>query len=510
MSDQSEEVEGTPASIRHAHILEAASAGDIIINRDELFGVIQGHNPWWSERPVDVPPFRRTAYHSCRRYLDDPQLRRAVLLSGPRRVGKTTVLQQIADAVVAEGREPKSVCYLSLDHPVLSHVPVTRLLEVYHENVWPEREPVLLLLDEVQYSEQWDLYLKQLVDHWPGYRIAATGSASLQHRQKVAESGVGRWVTTPVPPLSFYEFLHLREEAPAGLAGDLGPEDLFSMESAELHLLARRFRDVMPSFGRYLLRGGFPEAARRDDLAFCHRMLRDDVIDGVLKRDMVVLFNLRNVQNLENLFVYLCTHSGGIFSPTNCANALGSTKTTVGNYLESLEQANLVYLLPPFRRTGKKALKSPPKVYLVDAALRNAVLLKGEEILSDADEMGGIVETTVLRHLLSRYHADTPEVTYWREKRRKREVDFVVRTPKYTIPVEVKYRANAPAVEGSGLAELCRSEDIEHAYWVTQREQDFGRVEVEDSDAQVLRIPAHIFCYLLGQAEGQLWTEERA
>ncbi len=456
-----------------------------------------------------MPPFRRIAYYACRRYLDDPQLRRAVLLSGPRRVGKTTLLQQIANAVVEEGRDPKSVCYLSLDHPVLSHVPVTKLLEVYHENVWPEGEPVLLLLDEIQYSEQWDLYLKQLVDHWPAYRIAATGSASLEHRQKVAESGVGRWVTTLVPPLSFYEYLHLREEAPDGLPDDLRPEDIFSMESRELFLLGGRFRPIMPSFGRYLLLGGFPEPALRDDLAFCHRMLRDDVIDGVLKRDMVVLFNLRSVQNLENLFVYLCIHSGGVFSPTNCANALESTKTTVGNHLEALEQANLVHLLPPFRRTGKKALKVPPKVYLVDAALRNAVLLKGEEVLSDPDEMGCIVETCVLRHLLSRYHADTPEVSHWRERRGDREVDFVVRTPKYTIPVEVKYCASARAVNGSGLAEFCQSEKAEHAYWVTQREQDFGLVEVEGSDAKVLRIPAHIFCYLLGQAERLLWTEER-
>jgi hypothetical protein len=59
----------------------------------------------------------------------------------------------------------------------------------------------------------------------------------------------------------------------------------------------------------------------------------------------------------------------------------------------------------------------------------------------------------------------------------------------------------ATEVEDSGLAELCRSEDVERAYWMTQREQDFGRAEVQDSHAQVLRIPAHIFCYLLGRAE---------
>jgi predicted AAA+ superfamily ATPase len=134
------------------------------------------------------------------------------------------------------------------------------------------------------------------------------------------------------------------------------------------------------------------------------------------------------------------------------------------------------------------------------------VLLKGEEVLRDADEMGRLVETAVLRHLLSRYQADTPEVSYWRDGRRGREVDFIVRTPKYTIPVEIKYRSNSPSVEGSGLAEFCRSCKVEHAYWVTQAEQDFGLVGMEGTDTKVLRVPAHIFLYLLGQAERLLWA----
>jgi predicted AAA+ superfamily ATPase len=481
-----------------------------VVHRADLLGVLRGYNPWWSGRPADSPAFHRTAFYLCRKYLDDLRLRRAVLLSGPRRVGKTTILRQLAAAAIEGGRDPRSVCYLSLDHPVLSHVPVTRLLDLYHETIWPEGEPALLLLDEVQYSEQWDLYLKQLVDHNPAYRIAATGSASLAHRRGMAESGVGRWTTAPVPPLSFHEYLCLRGERPDGIPEDLRPEDAFSMPEGELLLTAGLFRPVMPLFGRYLLLGGYPEAALRDDLIECHRMLREDVIDGVLKRDMPALFNFRSIQGLENLFVYICTHTGGTFSATNCANALGSSKITVGNHLEALEQANLVYLLPPLRKGGKRALKAPPKVYLVDAALRNAVLLKGEDILTDADEMGLVVETAVLRHILSRYHADTPEVCYWREGQRRREVDFIVRTPKYTIPFEVKYRAHAPVLAKSGIAEFCRSHDAEHAYWVTQREQDFGCVPLPGTATKVLRIPAHILCYLLGKAERLLWTAAEA
>lgn len=482
----------------------------MVITRNELLGVIQGLNPWWTGRAAAVPPFRRVAYYICRHYVDDPNLRRAVLLSGARRVGKTTILKQVADAAVEEGRDPTSVCYLSLDHPVLSKLPLPSLLRLYHETVYQEGQPALLLLDEVQYSEEWDLHLKQLVDQSPEYRIVATGSASVEHRQKLAESGVGRWITVPVPTLSFHEFLGIRDEDLSGVPGDMKPDDLFSEELERLPFLASRFRRLMLSFQRYLLLGGFPEPALRDDVEFCQRVLREDVIDRVLKRDMAALFNFRNLADLEKLFVYICIHSGGIFSPTSCANALGTTKATVSNHLAALEQANLVYLLPPFKRTGKKALKTPSKVYLVDAALRNAVLLKGSEILTDAEEMGRIVETTVLRHLLSRYHPDTPEVTYWRGARRDKEVDFVVRTPKYTVPVEVKYRTNADLTENSGLVEFCAENKVEHAYWVTEREEDFDHLQIEGTGTRVLRVPAHIFAYLLGQAERLLWTEAQS
>jgi len=435
-------------------------------------------------------------------------LRRAILLSGPRRVGKTTILMQLAEAALAAGRAPNSVCYLSLDHPALSRLPLSRLLQLYHAAVMPEGQPALLLLDEVHYSQQWDLHLKQMIDHRPEYRLVATGSASLEHQQRLAESGVGRWITVPVPTLSFDEFLRIRGEEVAGLPADLTLADLWAAEPGQLALLAGQFRPIMPLFGRYLLLGGFPEPALKDEVAFCQQMLREDIIDRVLKRDMPALFHIRNLDDLEKLFVYLCIHSGGIFSVTRCANALGSTKTTVSNYLTALEQAKLVHLLPPFRREGKKALKAPPKVYLVDAALRNAVLLKGEEVLTDADEMGGLVETTVLRHLMSRYHRDTPEVTYWRESSRGREVDFIVRTPKYTVAVEVKYRAGATTSDIAALLGFCAENTVDEAYWVTQREQHLGRAASQGAGARVLRVPAHIFVYLLGQVERRLWSEQ--
>ena len=196
-------------------------------DRTEVLGVLQGFNPWWVGKTQALPEFRRLAFNICHQHLVDVSLRRAVLLSGPRRVGKTTILWQTAQHLIEKGRNPKSVFYLSLDHPILKLLPLSEILRMYHETIHPEGREVVLLLDEVQYSADWDLQIKHLIDHKSEYRILATGSASVTHREKLSESGVGRWIQVPIPTLSFYEFLQVRREDTSQIPDNLRPTDLF-------------------------------------------------------------------------------------------------------------------------------------------------------------------------------------------------------------------------------------------------------------------------------------------
>ena len=483
--------------------------GGSVVDEEEALRVLTGFNPWWARKPFHLESFHRLAFQACRKYLSDTSLRRAILLSGPRRVGKTTILFQLAtDLLKGEGIgegvvDPKSILYLSLDHPMLKLLGLERALRLYHEAIWPEGRRAYLLLDEVQYSKNWGTEIKLLVDHRSEYRIVATGSASVIHGDELAESGVGRWITIRVPTLSFYEFIHIRGEQSISISPDVRPSDAFGMSKMDRVSMAEQLRVLLPSFQRYLLVGGFPETARQSDIALCQRLLREDVVERVLKRDMTALFGVRNVDVLEKIFIYLCLHSGSIVAHKTVASALEVSIPTVSNHLRLLEQANLIYRLPPLETSGKRILKAKNKYYLVDAALRNAVLLRGEEVLASPDEMGTIVETTILRHLLAYYYRDTPEVTYWHDG--NKEVDIVVKSPRYTIPVEVKFRENARMHASSGLVEFCKRERVKRAYFVTKREEDFEPAQFGGLETQFLRIPAHVLCYLLGQAERLLW-----
>jgi predicted AAA+ superfamily ATPase len=475
------------------------------LDRTEIISVLNGFNPWWRARPFLVPAFRRLAFEACKNYLEDSLLHRAVLLSGPRRVGKTTVLQQTAQALVQKGLDPRSILYLSLDHPLLKLLSLREILGLFHESTYPDGRPATLLLDEIQYAPEWETEIKLLIDHKPQYRILATGSASVIHKDRLTESGVGRWITVPIPTLSFFEFVSIRNEQPHGVSPDLRVSNLFSLTPGDLSALASNLRPLQPLFQRYLLVGGFPETAIQENIDLCQRLLREDVVERVLKRDMTALFRVRNISELEKLFIYLCLHSGGILAHQTCAKDLGTTTTTVSNHLTLLEQANLIYRLPPSALAGKKVLKARNKYYLVDAALRNAVLLKGDEIYTNPEEMGTIVETTVLRHLFAYYYRDTPEIVYWRDAVTQKEVDIIVRSPAYVLPFEVKYRENAQLNKKSGLGVYCGSENPKQGYLVTKRDVDFSVTQLEGIETKFLKIPAYILCYLLGQSERLLW-----
>ena len=461
----------------------------IFFEPTDILSALQGFNPWWRRRTHPTPDFRRDAFQTVREHLAGASELRAVLLTGPRRAGKTTILRQIAADLVADGQDPKSILYLDLDHPLLKLVPLRDILKRYHEVWHPEAQPATLLLDEVQHADQWEAELKRLTRS--RYRILAAASAAAMDR--LAESDPGRWTAVALPTLSFYEFARIREEPAPDVEHEL--QSLFDMKPRELTALAKQTASLQPLFQRYLLVGGFPETARGDDVAFCQEQLRTDVLEQVLKRDVVALSSVRKTDDLERLFVYLCLRAGDILFRNTCAADLGISAVTVSSHLELLERINLIYRLPPSRLDGKKLRKARNKYYLVDAALRNAVLLRGEEMLSDARQLGMIVETAVLRHLHASRGYDV-EFTYWRDPATGKDVDIIARDRAGALPFEIDYRADAGLDRRGGLAAWCRATKARKAYLVTKRDEDFGVSKIDGVPTSFLSIPAHIFCYL--------------
>ena len=478
-----------------------------IVNDEQVIKVLQQYNPWWripSAIKEESKPQKRLAYYEALKILTHTSIRRFAVLSGMRRVGKTTILYQIMEHLIDEGINPKNILYATFDNPILKLVNVENVLSIY-EAMYPIEGMKYILLDEIQYTENWELWMKVVYDSRKDIRLIATGSASPVLEKGSADSGTGRWSVLKIPTMSFYEYCRLLELDQPVLPEDLHLSELWNRSPAQLGDLMNQFTPLKNHFNRYLMVGGFPELALSDDDAYAQRMLREDVVDKVIKRDVLSLFNIRSPLLMEKLFLYLCMNGTEIFNATTAAKELENTSvTTIESYIKALEMSNLIYLAKPMDVGSKGSLKGKPKIFIADAAIRNAVLMI-DDALSDETELGVMVETTVYKHMLSFYQGSPARLGYFRKaKDNQKEVDVVAELPRRKILCEVKYRNNSHIAATDAIVELCRDEKakVTNAFLITKRLDDFG-VTRHETMVPILRVPAIAFLYILGKAEAE-------
>jgi uncharacterized protein len=471
------------------------------IPESDLVAVLRQMNPWWQGKPIeDLPSWKRAAFAELELWLTAPPAPRAILLSGARQIGKTTLFLQAIEGLLRRGIPPQNILYLTFDHPLLKLAGLEAVLQT-----WRGTEPAALgeeylFIDEIQFLPDWQTWVKHQVDFQKQRRVAMTGSATPLLAQG-QESGVGRWHTIRLATLSFYEFLMIRktETPPLPEMGNLA--SLFSWAPGDFARVAAVAQPLVGHFHEYLQRGGFPQCAQAPSVTWAQKLLREDIVDKVLKRDMTALFGVRRVVELEHTFLYLCLHDGGILDLVTMASSLGVPKPTVQNFIELLVAVHLAHKLPPYGY-GKEVLRGKHKVYLSDAALSPSVLSKGKALLEDDTLLGTAVETAIFKHLVTRYYGAGVSFSYWRGKK-DHEVDMIADVEGRLVPFEVKYRGQETEwSELRGMEEFCQTKGVKQGYVVTRSLSDFGPLAPRGTaTASVMRIPAPLFCYWLGKHE---------
>lgn len=472
-----------------------------ITSKESILKVLTAYNPWWKTGAVNskmTKTYKRFAFHEAMKRLDQTTIRRSVILTGTRRVGKTTIQYQMIEALLARGVAPQKIVFISMDHPMLKLGGINDVLECYHENIYAEQD-VYYFFDEIQYAQDWAKWLKTIYDMQPDTQIVATGSASPALIKGNQESGAGRWTVIQVPTMSFYEYCEILDLERPELPKTLKMTQMLRMTQQQRTQIMMQLSKVQNHFNRYLQVGGFPELALADNDIMAQQVMREDVVDKVLKRDLPSLYNIRNATELERIFLYLCNVSSEIVSIEAIARELsGVSRPTVENYIQYLESANLIYQSWPVDMAGKRVLKAKPKIYIADAAIRNAVLMD-DSLLTNPVEMGKIVETAVYKHVTAFYYQKATSVGYFRGGKKGKEIDIVVDYQNSAnILIEVKYREAAPIADDDAISELCN--EASAAIVVTKSASDFG-VHNTKSGKDMLRIPAFAFLYLLGHAE---------
>lgn len=367
----------------------------------------------------------------------DAEPHRFQLISGPRRVGKTTVMYQAVRHLLESGHPPRSLWLLRLDHPLLLPSSLGELVRSVLEVA--RTHPAVLFLDELAYAQRWDLWLKTFYDeHWP-VRIVATSSATADLHRRRLETGVGRWEEQHLAPCLLSEYLALRGQ-PSAFEAE--PELWRSMraavagQSVDLAAAARVRR-------RLMITGGFPElvttlgeADERTLVFRSQQVLRDDAIERAIYKDIPQTYQVRDPMQLERLLHALAGQLGGILSPSRICSELGAlTQPTFDRYLAYLLQTFMVFTLPNYSGRELSVQRRGRKLYFVDGAVRNAALQRGDRFLSAPEEEGLLLENLVVTHFRALAEQTGTRLYYWRDGRD--EVDLVYDDPNHPIALEI-------------------------------------------------------------------------
>ena len=410
-------------------------------------------------------------------------------------------LLQVIDELLSRGVKPEKILYVTFDHPLLKLLGLDGLLDLWHERE-PEGEGTeYLFLDEIQYTKDWQTWLKHQVDFHKQRRIAVTGSATPLVVEG-QESGVGRWHTIKLATLSFFEYLQIKKITLPQIPAATSLVQLFDWSTTEMALVTTEAQPLVGHFHEYLLRGGFPQCAQMESIFQAQKLLREDIVEKVLKRDMTALFGVRRVLELEQTFLYLCLHDGGLLDVADLCKNLGIKKATATSFLDLLERTHLVHRLPPFGY-GKEILRAKYKFYLADAAIAPSVMLKGKSLLEDPAALGAAVETAFFKHVFTRYYQKSIGFSYWRGGKKDVEVDLIADIEGRLVPFEVKYRSQATGIgELKGMQQFCLEKSVTRGYVITKELSDFSVLPLgSNSETKLLKIPATLACFWLGQSE---------
>ena len=299
-------------------------------------------NPWWKTPsiPQSLASMKRRLYFEhFFPLVQDLSIRRAIILMGPRRVGKTVMMHQALHGLLESGISPRSLVFIGIDNPLYLNMGLEELLHLALQAVGTESPAgCYVFFDEIQYLTDWERHLKVLVDSYPDTKFVASGSAAATLRTKSTESGAGRFHDFMLPPLTFQEFIHLK-----GLEHLVKASDSFLPGLSMPFYEALDIKELNAQFFHYLNYGGYPEVifheSIRNNMA---GFIKNDIIDKVLLRDLPSLFGIKDVQELNRFFSYLAYNSGKEFSLSKIGKDSGLRKEEIKRYMEFLEAAFLI------------------------------------------------------------------------------------------------------------------------------------------------------------------------
>lgn len=334
---------------------------------------------------------------------------KVVILYGPRRVGKTTILKMLAEKL----KERERIKFLNGENSETKKVLSSQSIEKLREYIG---DVSLLIIDEAQRVDDIGLNLKLIVDNISEIKVIASGSASFSLAQRVGEPLTGRKKTLGLYPISAKEII-----------SDFGMS---------------HYLDI---FDSHLIYGGYPECfnleAKEKKIEYL-----GELIDSYLYRDILEIENVRNPKKIRDLLTLLAFQIGREVSLNELANNLDLHVDTVFRYLDLLEKSFVLINIRGFSRNLRKEVTKTSRYYFYDNGVRNA-LINNFNPLSLRDDMGELWENYIVLERLKKQSYDQIRSNnyFWRTYDQK-EIDWVEEREGKIFGFEIKWGEKIPKI----------------------------------------------------------------
>jgi hypothetical protein len=466
-------------------------AEDLILDR------MRFENPWWITGSIgsdyDKLP-RRPYFDLFFPLVSETEVRRAVVLMGPRRVGKTVMMHHCIHSLLMSGIANQKICYIGIDNPIYLNISLDGLFLLANKAAGiTDTSEWFVFFDEIQYLKDWEVHLKVLVDSYPHTRFIVSGSAAAALRLKSTESGAGRFTEFMLPPLTFHEYIHLKN-----YDGLIRRTTIAWDGQDTLIYTAVDFKEINRHFIDYINYGGYPEVIFSGKIQENPgRYIKSDIVDKVLLRDLPSLYGIQDVQELNSFFTMLAYYSGNEVSLDALSANSGVGKNLLKKYIEYLEAAFLIKVVHRVDDTAKKFQRATYyKIFLTNPSLRSALFSP----LQPTDEgVGSMVETAIFAQWL---HRDwfTPWYASWTSGRSHGEVDLVGLSKKTLKPnwaLEIKWsnRSFEKPTDLKSLLEFCKKNNLKSALVTSLNKEGVKSV----NGIELTFIPAAMYAYLIGR-----------
>lgn len=370
------------------------------ISQEQVLDRIRFENPWWVDGKIEddyheMP--RRLYFELFKPLAYEREVRRAVVLMGPRRVGKTVMLFHLVQDLIDHGHDPRKIIFITIENPIYNNIPLERLFSMAKEATgMKDKDDWVIIYDEIQYLKDWEVHVKSLVDSYRKDKFIVSGSAAAALKFASTESGAGRFTDFLLPPLTFHEFITLK-----GLDRIITPTSIEWEGQIAQFYSSPHIDELNKHFIDYINFGGYPEVIFSEKIqANPGRYIRQDIVDKVLLRDLPGLYGIANTLELNSLFTTIAYNSGNEFSLKTLSQHSQVKKDTLKKYIAYLEAAFLIKKVKRIDKSGKRFKRDNFfKIYLTNPSLRSALF---SPISSTKGLMGNMVETTIFSQWMHR------------------------------------------------------------------------------------------------------------